>query len=178
MKGRRALPTAEALTGQKPRQRLTSTAIIKLLRNGKHLTQRTASLIKTEGEIGVPCVAASCACLGVRKAITSADENKMLSSFVVRFCFHRRPCATPPLPSSVPRHSLRCAPLARLQTSVFGSKASRFRGSLLARGFLGRPRDPLSGASERPHLFVGCSRAPLVLRPCWVARPAVPLSER
>ena len=31
MKGRRALPTAEALTGQKPRQRLTPTVIIRLL---------------------------------------------------------------------------------------------------------------------------------------------------
>ena len=32
----------------------------------------------------------------------------MLSSASsVRFCFHRRPCATPPPPSSVPRHSLR-----------------------------------------------------------------------
>ena len=93
--------------------------------------------------LGVPCVAASCACLGVRKAITSVDENKMLSSASsVRCCFHQRPCATPPLPSSVPRHSFRCAPLARLQTSVSGTKASRFRGSLLARGFLGRPRTP------------------------------------
>jgi len=143
MKGRRALPTAEALTRQNPRQRLTSTAIIKLLRNRKHLTQRPTYPIQQEGEIGVPFVVASCGCLGVRKAITSADENKMLSSASsVRFCFHRRPCATPPLPSSVPRQAFRCAPLARLQTSVFGSKASRFRAFSLARGFLGRPRTP------------------------------------
>ena len=76
MKGRRALPTAEALTGQKPRQRLTSTAIIKLLRNGKHLAQRPTYPIQQEGEIGVPFVVTSCGCLGVRKAITSANRKK------------------------------------------------------------------------------------------------------
>jgi len=86
----------------------------------------------------------------VRKAITSADENKMLSSFVVRFCFHRRPCATPPLPSSVPRQAFRCAPLARLQTSVSGSKASRFRRPFSFAPLLGRPPGgSLVGALKR-----------------------------
>ena len=94
----------------------------------------------------------------------------MLSSASsVRFCFHRRPCATPPLPSSVPRQAFRCAPLARLQTSVFGSKASRFRGSLLARGFPGCPRTlkaerPKAASFLRGHPRPFCS-APLLGRP-------------
>ena len=113
------------------------------------MTHRTAHPIKTEGEIGVPCVAASCACLGVRKAITSVDENKML-----------------------PLRSTGAAPDER----------QRLQGQplswLLARSGLSWPPPyPLSG-SRSSHLFVGCSRAPLVLRPCLVARPAVPLSER
>ena len=104
MKGRRALPTAEASTGQKPRQRLTTIAIIKFLRNGKHLAQRPTYLIQQEGEIGVPFVAASCACLGARKAITSANRKnaELTCAF---FCW--RPCASPPLLFAVPRHSLR-----------------------------------------------------------------------
>ena len=141
MKGRRALPSAEALTGQKPRQRLTLTAIIKLLRNRKHLTQRPTYPIQQEGEIGVPCVAASCACLGAGKGQAERQSEKMLSSFVVRFF------RLPPLPDTAaalrrpatlaPLHSAGAAP-----ASVCGSKASRFRGSLLARGFLVAPRTP------------------------------------
>ena len=79
MKGRRALPTAEASTGQKPRQQLTTTAIIKFLRDVKHLAQRTAYLIQQEGEIGVPFVAASCGCLGVRQGYNERHTKKMLS---------------------------------------------------------------------------------------------------
>ncbi len=76
MKGRRALPTAEALTGQKPRQRLPQLLSISFNEMESIFAHRTSNAIKTEGEIGVPCVAASCACLGVRKAITSANRKK------------------------------------------------------------------------------------------------------
>ena len=141
MKGRRALPTAEALTRQKPRQRLPQLLSISFNEMESIFAHRTSNAIKTEGEIGVPCVAASCACLGAGKGQAERQSEKMLSSFVVRFF------RLPPLPDTAaalrrpatlaPLHSAGAAP-----ASVCGSKASRFRGSLLARGFLVAPRTP------------------------------------
>ena len=124
------------------------------------------TLKKPKGEIGVRCVAASCACLGAGKGRAERQSEKMLSSFVVRFF------RLPPLPDTAA--ALRCpATLVPLRStgaspaSVCGSKASRFRGSLLARGFLGRPRDPLSGASYR-RIFLSGAAAPLLFcAPAW-----------
>ena len=130
---------------------------------------------KTEGEIGVPCVAASCACLGAGKGQVEHQSEKMLS--FVRFF------RLPPLPdtaaalrcpaTSVPLRSTGAAPDERLRLQ--GQPLSW----LLARSGLSWPPPyPPKRSVVPPHLFVGCSRAPLVLRPCLVARPAVPLSER
>ena len=106
-----------------------------------YFAPRTTYPIQQEGEIGVPFVAASCGCLGVRKAITSANRKKMLSSFVVRFFLLaalRNTAAALRCPAtSVPLRSTGAAP-----ASVCGSKANRFRGSSLARGFLVAPRTP------------------------------------
>ena len=94
----------------------------------------------------------------------------MLSSskVVVRF-FLSAAWRAPPRPSAVPRHSLRFAPLARLQPSGRGSKTNRFRGSLLARGFLAPPRNPQRGAAYAASFFRGVARpfsfAPLLGRP-------------
>ncbi len=41
-----------------------------------YFAPRTTYPIQQEGEIGVPFVATSCGCLGVRKAITSANRKK------------------------------------------------------------------------------------------------------
>ena len=97
------------------------------------------------------------AALVLARVKSSVNQKKMLS--FVRFFW------LPPLPdtaaalrrpaTSVPLCSTGAAP-----ASVCGSKASRFRGSLLARGFLGRPRDPLSGASYR-RIFLSGAAAPL-----------------
>ena len=136
--------------------------------------QRPTYLSQQEGEIGVPCVAASCACLGAGKGQAERQSEKMLS--FVRFF------RLPPLPDTAaalrcpatldPLHSAGAAP-----ASVCGSKASRFRGSLLARGFLVAPPEPPSG-SRTSQLISGGRRAPLVLRPCLRVRPAVPFVVR
>ena len=50
MKGRRALPAAEALTGQKPRQRLPQLLSISFNEMESIFAHRTSNAIKTEGE--------------------------------------------------------------------------------------------------------------------------------
>ena len=96
----------------------------------------------------------------------------MLSSFVVRFFL------LPPLRNTAASFVCPATSVPLRSTGAAPDERQRLQGQplswLLARSGLSWPPPyPLSG-SRSSHLFVGCSRAPLVLRPCLVARPAVP----
>ena len=176
MKGRRALPTVEALTGQKPRQRLSQTECFKHQRFGRLLLPNAQpTYFSRRGKIGVPFVAASCACLGTGKGQAERQSEKMLSSFVVRFF------RLPPLPDTAaalrrPATLAPQAPLARLQRAFAAPRPAAFVAPCSLGAFLAAPVPPKRFSCLA--LFVGCSRAPLVLRPCLRVRPAVPLVVR
>lgn len=92
----------------------------------------------------------------------------MLSSFVVRFCFHRRPCATPPIPSSVPRHSLRKLRWRGSRRASSAPRPAAFVAPCSLGAFLAAPVPPkrfsflasLCRVQPRPFSF-----APLLGRP-------------
>lgn len=122
------------------------------------------------GEIGVPCVAPSCSCLGGRKG---QDERRTKKNAVLlvprRALFFVGGLASSAASFVAPRQAFRFASLAGMLPSVSGSKASCFRGSLLARGFLASPRVPVYGAPRGATCFRGPARpfsfAPLLGRP-------------
>ena len=93
----------------------------------------------------------------------------MLSSASsVRFCFHRRPCATPPLPSSVPRHSLRKLRWRGSRRASSAPRPAAFVAPCSLGAFLAAPVPPkrfsflasLCRVQPRPFSF-----APLLGRP-------------
>ena len=135
-------------------------------------------VLKAKGESGVPCVAPSCSRPRARQAITSAETKKNAAlPLVVRFFLF----------GGLARHRLGLRP-SRDTRSV----SLRWRGSVraaAARGSVafGAPcslgaslpaPEPPKRCSLRSQLIFGCRRAPFVMRPCWVARPAVISSER
>jgi hypothetical protein len=69
------------------------------------------------------------------------QSEKMLSSYVVRF-FRLPPLRNTAAALRCPATSVPLRSTGAAPASVCGSKASRFRGSLLARGFLVAPRTP------------------------------------
>lgn len=98
------------------------------------------------------------------------QSKKMLSSFVVRF-FRLPPLRNIVAALRCPATSVPLCSTGAAPASVCVSKANRFRGSLLARGFLVAPVPP--SGSRTSQLISGGRRAPFVLRPCLRVRPAV-----
>ena len=120
-----------------------------------------------------PLLAPALVCARVK---SSGNQKKMLSSYVVRFF------RLPPLRNTAASFVCPATLVPLRSTGAAPDERQRLQGQplswLLARSGLSWPPPyPLSG-SRSSQLFVGCSRAPLVLRPCLVARPAVSLSER